>query len=196
MYHNSLVITCVFAVSFIGSYSYTSDIWSFGLVLIYLATGRYPYPKSDSYIEMVQTILESPPPKLPSGFVEQRTGSLVHRHQASDLIDMHGGVVTDLVDSFPNSFDRVSTRSLETDYHRTFLLDHRGWACTMLPLVGTYSSIQISMPTFMSDFAYLLQPLPFRMCDDGLYGQLGEVLIAKQLHHLPNRANNHHVGWH
>ena len=50
-------------------YSYTSDIWSFGLVLIFLATGRYPYPRSDSYIEMVQTILESPVPRLPDGFV-------------------------------------------------------------------------------------------------------------------------------
>ena len=49
-------------------HSYKSDIWSFGLVLIYLATGKYPYPKSDSFIEMVQTILESPVPKLPRGF--------------------------------------------------------------------------------------------------------------------------------
>jgi mitogen-activated protein kinase kinase 1 len=52
-------------------YSYTSDIWSFGLVLIYLAIGRYPYPKSDSYIEMVQTILESPVPTLPKGFSKE-----------------------------------------------------------------------------------------------------------------------------
>merc|ERR1712098_432873 len=46
-------------------YDYSADVWSVGLVLMYLATGRYPYPVAQSYIDMVQTILESPPARLP-----------------------------------------------------------------------------------------------------------------------------------
>ena len=45
-------------------YSYSSDIWSFGLVLIECATGKYPYPEDKTCIEMVQTVLESPTPSL------------------------------------------------------------------------------------------------------------------------------------
>eukprot|EP00516_Mucochytrium_quahogii_P004547 CAMPEP_0203758506 /NCGR_PEP_ID=MMETSP0098-20131031/11354_1 /ASSEMBLY_ACC=CAM_ASM_000208 /TAXON_ID=96639 /ORGANISM=" , Strain NY0313808BC1" /LENGTH=362 /DNA_ID=CAMNT_0050650983 /DNA_START=96 /DNA_END=1181 /DNA_ORIENTATION=+ len=43
-------------------YSYASDIWSLGLVLMECAQGSYPYPECRTYIDMVQTILESPPP--------------------------------------------------------------------------------------------------------------------------------------
>ncbi len=43
-------------------YSYASDIWSLGLVLLECVTNRYPYPECKTYIDMVQTILESPPP--------------------------------------------------------------------------------------------------------------------------------------
>ena len=45
-------------------YSYASDVWSLGLVLIECATGRYPYPKCSGHIEMVQTVLEAPIPEL------------------------------------------------------------------------------------------------------------------------------------
>lgn len=46
-------------------YSFSSDIWSFGLVLVECATGVYPYAEERTPIEMVQTILEQPPPQLP-----------------------------------------------------------------------------------------------------------------------------------
>jgi len=46
-------------------YSYASDIWSMGLVLIECATNRYPYSNINSMIEMAQTVTESPPPTLP-----------------------------------------------------------------------------------------------------------------------------------
>lgn len=39
-------------------YSYASDIWSLGIVLIQCATGEYPYPETSTYIE-VNTALES-----------------------------------------------------------------------------------------------------------------------------------------
>ena len=48
-------------------YSYQADIWSLGLCVLELATGRYPYPIDAACIEMVQTILESDAPKPPAG---------------------------------------------------------------------------------------------------------------------------------
>jgi mitogen-activated protein kinase kinase 1 len=40
-------------------YSYLSDIWSFGLVLIESATGKYPFEEQPNCIEMAQTILDA-----------------------------------------------------------------------------------------------------------------------------------------
>ena len=48
-------------------YQYSSDVWSLGIVLIECATGVYPYNDATTYIDMVQTVLESPSPTLPSG---------------------------------------------------------------------------------------------------------------------------------
>jgi len=49
-------------------YSYSSDIWSLGLMIIELAKGSYPYPKASTYIEMIENIMTSPEPNLPNGF--------------------------------------------------------------------------------------------------------------------------------
>jgi mitogen-activated protein kinase kinase 1 len=54
-------------------YSYASDIWSLGLVLLECATGEYPYPEDKTCIEMVQTVLESPIPSLPYGNSDEFT---------------------------------------------------------------------------------------------------------------------------
>uniref|UniRef100_A0A7S2XY35 mitogen-activated protein kinase kinase n=1 Tax=Fibrocapsa japonica TaxID=94617 RepID=A0A7S2XY35_9STRA len=43
-------------------YSYASDIWSLGLVLLECATGVYPFAEEHAAIDMVQTILEAPVP--------------------------------------------------------------------------------------------------------------------------------------
>jgi len=40
-------------------YSYSSDIWSFGLVMMESATGVYPFEEQANCIEMAQTILDS-----------------------------------------------------------------------------------------------------------------------------------------
>ena len=45
-------------------YSYMSDIWSFGLVLMECATGKYPFNEHSNCIEMAQTILEGDIPEL------------------------------------------------------------------------------------------------------------------------------------
>jgi len=43
-------------------YSFPSDIWSLGIVLVECLTGTYPYPECVTPIDMAQTILESPAP--------------------------------------------------------------------------------------------------------------------------------------
>lgn len=48
------------------AYSYAGDIWSFGLILIELATGVYPYPKFTTFIEMVEYLQNMSPPQLPN----------------------------------------------------------------------------------------------------------------------------------
>lgn len=47
-------------------YSYQSDIWSLGLVLMECATGIYPFHEHANCIEMAQTILDSDIPSLPA----------------------------------------------------------------------------------------------------------------------------------
>eukprot|EP00644_Phytophthora_capsici_P008730 jgi/Phyca11/111485/e_gw1.20.160.1 len=46
-------------------YDYKSDVWSLGLVLIECATQMFPYANARSYIDVVQSIVESPEPQLP-----------------------------------------------------------------------------------------------------------------------------------
>ncbi|KAE8881884.1 hypothetical protein PF005_g11471 [Phytophthora fragariae] len=46
-------------------YDYKSDVWSVGLVLIECATQTFPYANARSYIDVVQSIVESPEPRLP-----------------------------------------------------------------------------------------------------------------------------------
>ena len=48
-------------------YSFASDIWSTGLVLLECATGIYPYPEENTCIGMAQTILEANVPTPSSG---------------------------------------------------------------------------------------------------------------------------------
>lgn len=48
-------------------YHYSSDIWSFGLVLLELATGQYPIHQHNNCIEMAQAILDCEIPTLPEG---------------------------------------------------------------------------------------------------------------------------------
>ncbi|XP_060961121.1 mitogen-activated protein kinase kinase SIPKK-like [Cannabis sativa] len=54
-----------------GKYSYKSDIWSFGLVLLECATGRFPYIPEEgdvwtNFFELMDCIVSQPPPSAPS----------------------------------------------------------------------------------------------------------------------------------
>ncbi len=46
-------------------YSYSSDLWSLGLILFELSTGKYPYSLSGGYIEIIQNIVMLGSPVLP-----------------------------------------------------------------------------------------------------------------------------------
>ncbi|TQE04776.1 hypothetical protein C1H46_009629 [Malus baccata] len=55
-----------------SNYSYKSDIWSLGLVLLECATGQFPYTPPDqseawdNFFELMSAIVEQPPPCAPS----------------------------------------------------------------------------------------------------------------------------------
>jgi len=49
------------------AYSYAADIWAFGLILLELASGKYPYANTGSYFDLLGTIMDQPPPELPEG---------------------------------------------------------------------------------------------------------------------------------
>jgi len=46
-------------------YTFSSDLWSLGIILIELATGSFPYKKTKTFIEMLQNIKNQPEPNLP-----------------------------------------------------------------------------------------------------------------------------------
>lgn len=51
---------------FLGrEYSFDSDLWSLGLVIFELATGKFPYEFSNVFIEHLNKILKDPEPTLP-----------------------------------------------------------------------------------------------------------------------------------
>jgi serine/threonine protein kinase len=52
-------------------YSFMSDIWSLGLVLMECATGKYPFDAHSNCIEVAQTILDADIPELPRSFSPQ-----------------------------------------------------------------------------------------------------------------------------
>ena len=58
-------------------YSYSSDIWSFGLIMLELASGRYPYKKANSYFELLGQIMDQDAPHCPEGDLSDFFGEFV-----------------------------------------------------------------------------------------------------------------------
>jgi len=74
---SQLVDTGAFCETFVGTtcymsperlsgeaYSYAADIWAFGLIMLELATGKYPYKQPESYFALLASIMDDPQPTL------------------------------------------------------------------------------------------------------------------------------------
>mmetsp|Transcript_27034 Transcript_27034/g.87300 ORF Transcript_27034/g.87300 Transcript_27034/m.87300 type:complete len:209 (-) Transcript_27034:941-1567(-) len=60
-----------------ASYSYAADIWSFGLIILELALGRYPYDKTGNYFQLLANIMEMPPPCVPKEHFSDEFADLI-----------------------------------------------------------------------------------------------------------------------
>ncbi|RMX70447.1 hypothetical protein KXD40_004015 [Peronospora effusa] len=68
-------------------YSYSSDTWSLGLVLMEAATGVYPYPNDKTCIDMLQSVLEAPPPALSPQEFSQDFCAFLHQCLQKNPLD-------------------------------------------------------------------------------------------------------------
>ncbi|BFG39672.1 hypothetical protein CerSpe_259460 [Prunus speciosa] len=112
-----------------GNYSYKSDIWSLGLVLLECATGQFPYLPPDqaklwdSFFELMSAIVEQPPPCAPSDQFSQEFCSFISacvqkdpkdRSSAQDLlthpfINMYDDLNIDLASYFSEAGSPLAT---------------------------------------------------------------------------------------
>lgn len=54
-----------------SNYDIRSDVWSFGISLIELATGKFPYKSWGTPFEQLKQVVTDEPPKLPQGQFSQ-----------------------------------------------------------------------------------------------------------------------------
>ena len=47
-------------------YSYSSDVWSLGLIIYEMATGIFPYQDGNDFLMQITKIVEGPEPTLPN----------------------------------------------------------------------------------------------------------------------------------
>jgi len=81
-----------------GVYSYAADIWSFGLIVLEMLKGEYPYPAADNYFKLLSQIMDQPAPGVPEGTFSDELAEFVgvcldkdpiKRPSANDLLKHH-----------------------------------------------------------------------------------------------------------
>ena len=90
-----------------GSYHHKSDIWSFGLVILECATGRFPYVPNEqegwsSFYELLEAIVDQPPPAAPvdqfspefCSFISAWSAIEIHYHQLDIFVNQRVCVLT------------------------------------------------------------------------------------------------------
>ncbi|XP_042508599.1 mitogen-activated protein kinase kinase 2 [Macadamia integrifolia] len=111
-----------------GVYSYKSDIWSLGLVLLECATGKFPYSSPedegwDNFYELMEAIVDQPAPCAPSDQFSPEFCSFISacvrkdpkdRQSARELmehpfISMYEDLNTDLAAYFTNAGSPLAT---------------------------------------------------------------------------------------
>ncbi|KAH7511503.1 hypothetical protein ACOSP7_015120 [Xanthoceras sorbifolium] len=112
-----------------SKYSYKSDIWSLGLVLLECATGQFPYspPEQEegwtNFYELMEAVVDQPPPSAPSDQFSPEFCSFISaclqkepkdRHSAQELLtlpfmNMYEDLDVDLSAYFTNAGSPLAT---------------------------------------------------------------------------------------
>lgn len=80
-----------------AGYDIKSDVWSFGITILEIATGRYPYQHARNFFEQLKRICTDEPPKLPPGrfsssfedFISQCLRKDYQKRPKYDVLEVH-----------------------------------------------------------------------------------------------------------